>query len=936
MHAEPPPVTPTPLPPPTPVPNPGLAPRSVLSPWQRPLVHATVVGSIVLGATGVFLLGTPGGTPAASSAFLAHLLVGVLLVPLLLVFTVPHAIAQTRRKPVIALSGAGVLLLALAVAGTGAMLFLEPTSRPTYSTWAIHVFGGFGLFALYALHRMFGSNPAKGWILGVSWSAVVLLGAALLLWEKADPGRVSFFDSGDAVAAEAAHSIFAPSNVTSGAGRLALTAEDIRDVASCATCHRRITDEWRRSAHRHSSMTNPFYKATILDMRERFPKSDTQWCAGCHDPALLFTSDPKGGPGTQMSSEGLDFDSDDARTGLTCVVCHAIETKNSTLGNADFTLRSRKVYPGEKSSNAAIVKAHDVMLRLKPEAHVASMTPSNIRESSHCSLCHKAEPPPELNRWHWARAQDEYDSHDDSGVSMGNARSFYHPPASKRCQDCHMPMVDDREDPAADEKGMVRSHLFATANTMLPHLRGDEDMIRKISTFLKTSARVDITQVVLSGNRRFVPAPIIKPAVRPGEIVEAHVVIRNTGTGHGFPGGTVDSNEVWVDFEAKVGGQPAFFASGKLDPKTGEVDPSAEFYRAYWMRRDGTRFVSRIASDLYTLIYVKRIGPGTADVVRYRFRVPDGATGALELTATLRYRKFALDVAASVARVLNTKDGTIKNAPIPGPDGSLVIQHQLEEEYLVPGRIFAADLAKLPIVDIAAGTLSLPITAEGTPGAPPAPESLKLQMPDDRDRINDLGIANLLQGEPFAASDLFETVTRVDPKYPDGFVNVGRAAVAKNDWTSARDAFDKAFALKKDYPKTLFFLGLTRMNESGGDFAAAEVLFKKVLESFPRDRESHRRLMRSLYEQGKLTECLEVVDRFNKTIDSEDWETWYWAMRSYQDLGDEPRRLAAQQAHDKYRPDDDATNRRGPFLLADPNLHNLAQPVHVHEAPDSK
>ena len=94
--------------------------------------------------------------------------------------------------------------------------------------------------------------------------------------------------------------------------------------------------------------------------------------------------------------------------------------------------------------------------------------------------------------------------------------------------------------------------------------------------------------------------------------------------------------------------------------------------------------------------------------------------------------------------------------------------------------------------------------------------------------------------------------------------------------------------------------------------------------------------MRTLYEQGKLAECLEVVERFNTTIDAQDWEAWYWAMRAHQDLGDEPRRLAAQIAHDKYRPDDDMTSRRGPYLLADPNLHNLAQPVHVHEAPDAK
>lgn len=486
-----------------------------------------------------------------------------------------------------------------------------------------------------------------------------------------------------------------------------------------------------------------------------------------------------------------------------------------------------------------------------------------------------------------------------------------------------MPLVDDRDDPAADEKGMVRSHLFAAANTMLPHLRGDDDMIRKISTFLKTACRVDVTGIVLSGNRRFVPAPVVRPAVKPGEIVEAQVVVRNTGTGHRFPGGTSDSNEVWVDFEARVGGRPAFYASGKLDPVTGAVDPSAEFYRSYWMRRDGTRFVSRIASDLYTLIYVRRINPGSADVVRYRFRVPDDAAGTLELRATLRYRKFAQDVSASVARVLKAKEG-------------LVIEHQLEDDYLVRGKVFPADLGRLPIVDMATGTLDLPITAEGTPGPPPAPETLPLKLPEDRDRINDLGIANLVQGEPAVAADYFEIVTRVDPKYPDGFVNVGRAAVEANDWPRAREAFEKAFALKKDYPKTLYFLGLTRLNESGGDFPAAELLFRRVLEAFPRDREASKKLMRVLYEQGKLRECLEVVDRYNTKIDSADWESWYWAMRAYQDLGDEPRRKAAEAAHDKFRPDEDTLNRRGPFLLADENLHNLAQPVHVHEDPATK
>ena len=37
------------------------------------------------------------------------------------------------------------------------------------------------------------------------------------------------------------------------------------------------------------------------------------------------------------------------------------------------------------------------------------------------------------------------------------------------------------------------SHLFGAANTGLPHLRGDTDMIERIRGFLRTACRIDIT-----------------------------------------------------------------------------------------------------------------------------------------------------------------------------------------------------------------------------------------------------------------------------------------------------------------------------------------------------------------------------------------------------------------------------------------------------------
>ena len=895
--------------------SPPPAPRSVLTGWQRPLVKLLVLGTILLGGTGLFLLATPGGSPGATGALAIHILAGAVLLPVLFVFTVPHAVVQTRRKPFVALSGGVVLLLALACTASGAYLIVEPQGASRAAAWSIHLATGFGVLLVYVVHRRFGSNPASWLALGGGLAVTAAVGAGLALWERADPGPRSVFDTATAEAAEAARGHFAPSHATTGAGELVVSAKDIQDLARCVDCHQVIVGEWKRSAHRHASMTNPFYRISVEDLRERFPKEDARWCAGCHDPALLFTKDPVSGL-PPIAAPHLDMLSDDARTGLTCVSCHAIDPQ-STAGNADYVLRGRRVYPGESSDNPAVRAAHDVLLRLKPKAHVDSLRPHNVQESAFCSLCHKAQPPPELTRWRWARAQDEYDAHDDSGVSMGNARSFYHPPASKRCQDCHMPLVADPDDPTADAQGMVRSHLFAAANTGLPFLRDDTEMIQKIQKFLATACRVDVTEVVLPGERRFLPAGTAKPAVRPGDVVEAHVVVRNLGVGHAFPGGTADSNEAWLHFEASVGGQPAFYASGRIDPATNEVDPSAEHYRSYWLRRDGTRFVSRVANDLYTLLYAKRIGPGTADVVRYRFRVPEGATGTLELKATLRYRKFFLPLLQQLAAKYGTGKG-------------LELRWAPEKDFLVRGEERVIDLAKLPVSDMASGSLSLPITADGTQGPAPDPATLPLELPLDRERINDLGIAHLLQGDPVRAREIFSLVTRLDPAYADGWVNVGRAAVALQEWDAASAALAEAERRKPGWAKAAFFRGMVLRNGPGGDFAGAEAEFRHVLTQFPRDRETHRRLADVLYQEGKLAECLAVIDRYMK-IEPEDWEAWYWAMRCYEDLGETEKAEQARVAHDKYRPDDDRTNRAGPYVLDDPNLHRLAQPIHVHE-----
>ncbi len=870
----------------------------ILTRWQKLVVRGLLFGFVVLAGSGLFLLRSDGASTTAAVALLAHILVGLVAIPLLLAFVIPHAKAQMLRRPVIGFTGALVTLTVLGVGLSGVLLAFERSSLRGDWVWPLHVIGGFGVLLLYVVHRRFGTNPASWHRLGAGVTAMALVGVLLLAVDQMMPVEEGAFARGeDAPLVSNKNYGLARSNTPDG--EFLKDHTPITDMTGCARCHPRITAEWARSAHRHSSMTNPFYKGTIQAMRETYPLVDTKWCASCHDPALLFTG--------KMDDPDLDFESVEARAGLTCMSCHAIDVQ-STLGNGDYVVGRRRAYAWEKYDDPALQEAHDVLLRAKPDAHIESLRPHNIQEPGFCSACHKAEVPPELNRRHWFRAQDEFDAHDDSGASLGNVRSFYHPPFAKRCQDCHMPLVADAEDPAADARGFVRSHLFPAANSALPHMRGDTDMIERQHAFLSTALRVDMTGIVLprleggdARRRLFAPAPRILPAVKPGEIVEAHVVVRNVGVGHPFPGGTIDSNEVWVRFEAAVGDAEPFYVSGDIDEDTGIVDQSAEFYRAYPMDKHGKHVVNRIGPDVHTVVYKNVIGPGTADVVRYRFRVPEGATGDLRLEATLYYRKFMRQYIDFLF-----------------PD-SKIIQHRPNDE------LIEVDVSKLPILDIGTARIALPVTAEGTPTYPPKPSAI--DVVEDTERINDLGIAYYLDEQFDEAAYLFEEVTRMKPDYPDGWVNVARAYIGKRDWAPAWENLRKAAELKPGWAKVRFFEGV--IYDAQKRFAESEQAFADVLIDFPRERAALRNLTNAQYEQDKFEDALKTVRRLFE-IDPEDWRAWAKAQDVYRELEDLEAAEAANAAYRRFRPEDDEKIRAGNYQQADENLERMSEKIHVH------
>ena len=83
-----------------------------------------------------------------------------------------------------------------------------------------------------------------------------------------------------------------------------------------------------------------------------------------------------------------------------------------------------------------------------------------MREQSaeYCASCHKVHLDVPVNSYRWVRGFNDYDNWQASGVSGQGARSFYYPPKTSSCSDCHMPLVASKD--PGNRDGKVHSHRF--------------------------------------------------------------------------------------------------------------------------------------------------------------------------------------------------------------------------------------------------------------------------------------------------------------------------------------------------------------------------------------------------------------------------------------------------------------------------------------------
>ena len=475
--------------------------------------------------------------------------------------------------------------------------------------------------------------------------------------------------------------------------------------------------------------------------------------------------------------------------------------------------------------------------------------------------------------------------------------------------------------------------------------------------------------VVVAQNSPFVEDTLTAPlnrggigaVLRRGENPLIDVVIRTKKLGHAFPGGTIDALDVWVELKAEDETGRVFFHSGKLQWENGPTDEGAEKYRSVLVDAHGKRIDKRNVWAIRGVAYAKVIPPGAADVVHYRLKVPKDIGKRVTLTARLNYRKFdwynnffmyAGRTAAEHAPALTSaayKAGKTGNpykddASVPlgigkGKMTGLVGHGFDDREFYFDANLdnvsgLVKDVPVLPITVLCEDKVTLPVIGEKEPMNALANPATPIDDKKDRVRWNDYGIGLLLQGDLRNANNAFTTATKLFPKWPEAYVNIGRVKQVERDTVAAQAAFVKAFSLYDAAPTPMTRYQKARAQNffaqsqfDSGHLDDALATLASVREVFPDDRNVRNLTGTILFRLGRWDDACEHF-KHSLEIEPEDISAHYNLMRCYRAKGDMKTAAIHEQLYKRFKADETSTKLGGAYRAAHPSDNNLAQPIH--------
>jgi tetratricopeptide (TPR) repeat protein len=218
-------------------------------------------------------------------------------------------------------------------------------------------------------------------------------------------------------------------------------------------------------------------------------------------------------------------------------------------------------------------------------------------------------------------------------------------------------------------------------------------------------------------------------------------------------------------------------------------------------------------------------------------------------------------------------------------------------------------------------------TLSVVPADAAAPEPKTLEDKSVRERWNDYGIGLLLQGDLKGAEAAFLRVTKMEPGYADGWVNVARARIQEGNMTGAEDMLRRALKVDPELAKTHFFLGTAL--KSLGRYDEALKHLQTAASKYPRDRVVLNQLGRVLFLQRRFSDAVDSLTRVI-AIYPEDLQAHYNLMLSYRGLGQHELAAREERLYMRFKADEASQAITGPFRKLNAHDNNERQSIHEH------
>jgi tetratricopeptide (TPR) repeat protein len=344
----------------------------------------------------------------------------------------------------------------------------------------------------------------------------------------------------------------------------------------------------------------------------------------------------------------------------------------------------------------------------------------------------------------------------------------------------------------------------------------------------------------------FQPATLIAPlgsqafSIVPGDYVRVDVVVRNKQIGHSLVPEVRDFYECWLEFKATDAAGGTIYDSGAMD-ENHTVDRDAHIYSQTILTQAGTTVDHHDIWNGYIKAYDATISPGRSDVVRYRFRVPDGLAH-VHLNVALHYRRFNR----------RFTDWAMGDKP--------------------------EDPDRFPTVTMATASFDFK-TGLNPPQLPDSPAATI----GDKLRWNNYGIGMIDRQQYAEAFNAFQHVVRLDPSYEPGYVNLAVADYMRGRFADALKWIEHSVQLDPNDARAQYYKGMSLRWQTHIDEAIT--VLEPVAARYPRFRQVHQDLgylymVRHRYAESKAQ--YEAV----LSIDPDDPTAHRWIGAVYAALGD--------------------------------------------------